>query len=67
MTDVSDNGMFEREGLAFRALDLEGATTEDAGPEDPSADVSPDRDTDGSLVGDADAAADEAASRGEAV
>jgi hypothetical protein len=66
MTDVSNNGMFERESIA-RALDLDGATTDDVGPENPRADVVPDRDTDGSLVGEADAAADEAASRGEAI
>jgi hypothetical protein len=66
MTDVGNNGMFEPE-VAGRTLDLEGAVADGNDPEDPPADVTPDRDTDGSLVGDADAAADEAASRGEAI
>jgi hypothetical protein len=66
MTDVGNNGMFEPQGVG-RALDLDGAIPDDIGPENPPADVSPDRDTDGSLVGEADAAADEAASRGEQI
>jgi hypothetical protein len=66
MTDVSNNGMFETRPLK-RALDLDGATVEQTGPENPPAEVTPDRDIDGSLVGAADADADEAASRGEPV
>jgi hypothetical protein len=64
MTDVGNNGIYER-GEISRALDLDGAVTDEAGPEDPEAGDHPDRDTDGSLVGDADARADEAAGRGE--
>jgi len=66
MTDVGNNGMFGPERLA-RAVDLGGATVDEVGPEDPPADVIPDRDTDGSLVGAADADADEAASKGEPI
>jgi hypothetical protein len=66
MTDVGNNGMFE-ETFVTRALDLDGATVEEAGPEDPPAGEFPERDVDGSLVGSADAEADEAASRGESI
>jgi hypothetical protein len=66
MTDVGNNGIFERSELA-RALDTDGAVTDEVGPEDPEAGDYPERDTDGSLVGDADARVDEAASRGEAL
>ncbi len=65
MTDVGNSGLFER-AVISRAVDADGAATEEAGPEDPEAGDYPDRDTDGSLVGDADARADETASRGEA-
>jgi hypothetical protein len=51
------NGMFEPEE-AGRFLDLDGATVEEAGPEDP--DVPGDRDTDGTPVGRADHEADAA-------
>ena len=66
MTDVGNNGMFEREDVD-RELDLEGAIIDEVGPEDPDVGEYPERDTDGSLVGDADARADEAASRGESI
>jgi hypothetical protein len=57
MTDVGMNGMFEPEE-AGRFLDLDGATVEEVGPEDP--DVPGDRDTDGTPVGRADHEADAA-------
>ena len=51
------NGMFEPEEAA-KLLDLDGATVEEAGPENPA--VPGDRDTDGTLVGSADHEADQA-------
>ena len=57
MSDVSMNGMFEPEEAA-KLLDLDGATVEEAGPENPA--VPGDRDTDGTLVGSADHEADQA-------
>ena len=57
MTDVSMNGMFEPEEVG-KLLDLDGATVEDAGVEDPA--VPGDRDTDGTAVGSADYEADQA-------
>jgi hypothetical protein len=66
MTDVGNSGIFERAEIS-RALDIDGAVTDEAGPEDPEAGDYPERDTDGSLVGDADARADEAASKGESL
>jgi hypothetical protein len=66
MTDVGNNGMFE-DSFVTRALDLDGATVEQTGPADPSAAEFPERDVDGSLVGSADAEADEATSRGESI
>jgi hypothetical protein len=57
MTDVSNNGMFEPEEVG-KLLDLDGATVDDAGPEDPAEPA--DRDTDGTPVGRADYEADTA-------
>jgi hypothetical protein len=57
MTDVSNNGMFEP-AEAGGVQDAEGGTVTETGPENPPADVAPDRDTDGSLVGAADVDAD---------
>ena len=51
------NGMFEP-GEAARLLDLDGATVEETGPENPA--VPGDRDSDGTPVGSADYEADQA-------
>jgi hypothetical protein len=67
MTDVGDNGMFEREEAVAGALDLDGAQVGSTGREERSAGADVERDADGSLVGEEHAAADEAASRGETI
>ena len=67
MTDVGNNGMFEREEAVSRALDLDGAEVGSTDREDRSAGADVERDTGGGLVGEEDAAADEAASRGETI
>jgi hypothetical protein len=57
MTDIGNNGIFEA-AKAGEALDLDGATVNETGPEDPEFGVYPDVDTDGTPVGEADAEAD---------
>jgi hypothetical protein len=54
------NGMFEPDE-AGKALDLDGATVEETGPEDPPAGVETQLDTDGTPVGEADLEADRSA------
>jgi hypothetical protein len=60
MTDTSMNGMFEPDE-AGKALDLDGATVEETGPEDPPAGVETQLNTDGTPVGEADLEADRSA------
>ena len=67
MTDVGNNGMFERDEAVAGALDLDGAQVGSTGRADRSAGADVERDTDGTLVGEENAGADEAASRGETI